>query len=84
MRFKNSSLTKVSRAISPHLPWQDGLGEAGIKLVRGSSWRELRWQSLAWLDGIGSLPLTMERIAEMSLSNIVLVRSHMHDYMEHI
>jgi hypothetical protein len=26
----------------------------------------------------------MERIAEVSLSNIVLVRHHMHDYMENM
>jgi hypothetical protein len=45
-------------------------------------WRELGWPSLAWLEDIGSLPSTMERIAEMSPSNIVLVRHHMHDYME--
>ncbi len=45
-------------------------------------WLELKWPSLAGLEDIGSLPSTMERIAEMSPSNIVLVRHHMHDYME--
>jgi hypothetical protein len=49
---------------------------------RCSYWQELKWPSLAWLEGIGSLPSTMERIVEMSPSNIVLIPHHMRDYME--
>ncbi len=49
---------------------------------RCSYLRELRWPSLAWLEGISFLPSTMERIAKMSPSNMVLVRLRMRDYME--
>jgi hypothetical protein len=49
---------------------------------RRSYWQELRWPSLAWLEGTGSQLSIMERIAEMSPSNIDLVQHHMHDYME--
>jgi hypothetical protein len=80
-RFKNSSPTKVSRAISPHHSSHGKMVWVKQASSRCSYWRELRWQSLAWLEGIGSLPSTMERIAEMSPSNIVLVRRHMRDYM---
>jgi hypothetical protein len=64
---------------TPYEPWQDGLGEAGIKsvlLLARTKMAESR------LEGTGSLPSTMESNAEMSPSNIVWVRHHMHDYME--
>ncbi len=83
MRFKTSSPTKVSKAISPHHTSHGKMVWVKQESSRRSYWRELRCPSLAWLEGIGSLPSTMERIAEMSPSNIVLVRHHMHDdYME--
>jgi hypothetical protein len=71
MRFKNSSTTKVSRAISPHHTSHGKMVWVKQASSRCSYWRELRWPSLAWLEGIGSLPSTMEleRIAEMSSSS---------------
>jgi hypothetical protein len=45
---------------TPYEPWQDGLGEAGIKSVLLLARTEMAESGLA-----GSLPSTMERIAEI-------------------
>ncbi len=64
---------------TPHEPWQDGLAEAGIKSVLLLARTEMAESGLA--GKFGSPLSTMERIAEMSLSNIVSGRHHMRDYM---
>jgi hypothetical protein len=63
IRFKNSSPSRVSRAISPHHTSHGKIVWVKQASSRCSYWRELRWPSLAWLQGIGSLLSTMERNA---------------------